>query len=361
MTEEGKWISNVPRCHSDWRTVEFTRQRVYEPHLGEPAATDPLEVEIVEKTRGRLITSSVFYAFPVALAVLFRLTGPAVWTVTAVFTALAALSVWTLACRTRPLGRLLRMPAVVLTPGPGHLLVSGRTVSIALPGPQPRWVVARMPRSKRLLLARERRVFMLGPDARGRLVLRVPGSIIGQFGRVRTAPAPGSRAPDEVAPDAVVIAFVRELRLRAALVSTAFLVAGAFVWVLTEAGAEAFGFPRPNGVTAVVCVAYALLGVARPLQVRSIARAARTQPWTELGVTLDTPVEPHATGTGNTMGRATLPDGRVARVRFGRQPLDLLVNVRETQRLWVLGAPERGRKLAAGVPGHPVLGQVRLD
>ncbi len=357
MAEEGKWISNVPRRHSDWRTVEFTRQRVYEPHLGEPAAADPLEVEIVEKGRSRLITSSVCYALGIALAVLFRPAGPAVWTVVAVFAVLVAWSVWALARRIR----LLRMPAVVLAPAPGQLLVSDRTVSILLPGPEPRWVVVRMPRSKRLLLARERRVFMLGPDARGRLVLRVPGSIIGQFGRVRTAPAPESREPGEVAPDAVGIAFVRELRLRAALVSAAFLAGGAFVWVVAEAGAEAFGFPRPNGVTAVFCAAYALLGVARPLQVRSIARAVRTQPWTELGVTLDTPVEPHASGTGNAMGRATLPDGRVARVRFGRQPLDLLVNVRETQRLWVLGAPERDRKLVAGVPGHPVLGHVRLD
>ncbi|MDQ0378047.1 hypothetical protein [Amycolatopsis thermophila] len=334
--------------------MESTRHRVYEPHLGEPAATDPLEVAILDKTRSHLITTGAFAALAAALILLFLPGGAGRGTVAGACAALAGHRVLLLIRRVRPLAKLLELPTVVLTPGPGQLRVSGTTVSIALPGPGPRWARARMPRSKQLVLARERRVFMLGPDRRGRLVLAAPGSIAGHFGRVRPTPAAGSGEPP--AGTTVSAAFLGESQRRAALTIALAPVAGALVWVI----AEMFPGGSPVGGAIGGGAAYLAFAIVRLVHVRRLARAARTGDWTELGATLDTPITPGSPGTGHATGRVTMPDGTVVHARFGRQPLDLLVNVRATGRLWVLGTPERGTAVVAGLPDHPVLGPVRL-
>ncbi|KAA9161619.1 hypothetical protein FPZ12_014010 [Amycolatopsis acidicola] len=54
----------------------------------------------------------------------------------------------------------------------------------------------------------------------------------------------------------------------------------------------------------------------------------------------------------------TLPTGQVTQVSFVRVSLDLLVNLRDTGRLWVLGDPAQ-RQLVVGLPGYPILGVAR--
>ncbi|GHF09335.1 hypothetical protein GCM10017786_48560 [Amycolatopsis deserti] len=345
--------------------MDSTQQRVlaYEPHPGEPAATDSLEVEIIQKQRSRLINSMVVYV--VAAGLLLALdTDPA----SAAFAAFLAVATvyqsWLLFFRVLPGRKLLAYPSVLLTPGPGQLLVAGSKVSVVLPGPEPRWLVVRLPESKRILLAGLRRVYFIGPDPRGRVLVALPGGINGRFGRITTEPAPGSveppvppRAMVAALRDPVVTTFLREVWRRSWGMAGFFVLLAAVLWTVNL---TYFDLPYVSTFVTVLAVLYAVLGLMMPVRTATLSTAVKEQPWQELHATLDTEITPGASGgTGKAEGRVMLADG-TARVLFQRVPLDLLVNVRDTQRLWVLGTPERGRKAVAGLPGYPVLGLVNL-
>ncbi|OXM74354.1 hypothetical protein [Amycolatopsis sp. KNN50.9b] len=345
--------------------MEPTQQRVlaYEPRPGEPAAADSLEVEIVEKQRSRLIGSTVVTVVAAGLLLALTTDAPSAG-LAAFFAAVAGYQLWLLVFRVLPCGRLLAYPAVVLTPGPGQLLVAGSKVSVALPGPEPRWLVVRLPESKRILLAGLRRVYFVGPDPRGRVLVGLPGGFTGRFGRITTAPAPGSvELPAQPRPmvaalrDPVVTTFLRETRRRSWGMAGFFLLLAAGLLVVNQAYLD---LPYTGGFVTVLAVLYAVAGLMLPVRTVTLSTAVKERPWQELHATLDIVITPNAAGgTGKAEGRVMLADGE-ARVLFQRAPLDLLVNVRDTQRLWLLGTPERGTKAVAGLPGYPVLGLVNL-
>ncbi|MGI6874705.1 hypothetical protein [Amycolatopsis sp. 3B14] len=345
--------------------MEPTQERVlvHEPHHGEPAATDSLELEIVSKQRNRLINSMVVYVVGGGLVAALD-PGPSSAGFAAILAAVTVLQLWLLFFRVLPCRKLLAYPAVLLTPGPGQLLVSGSKVSVALPGPEPRWLVVRLPASKRILLAGLRRLYFIGPDPRGRVLVGLPGGMNGRFGRIRTAPEPGSvESAEQSRPlvaalrDPVVTTFLREVRLRSWGMAGFFVLLAAGIWAV---GNLVFDLPATGTFTTILAVVYAATGLLMPVRVATLSSAVREQPWQELHATLDTAITPGASGAvGKAAGRVLLPDGEAV-VRFQRVPLDLLVNVRDTQRLWVLGAPERGRRVVAGLPGYPVLALVNL-
>ncbi|MDQ0378046.1 hypothetical protein [Amycolatopsis thermophila] len=345
--------------------MDFTQERVvaYEPHPGEPPASDALEVEILGKQRRRLINSLVVY---VVLGAVLLVLNPDVvsFSLVGVLGVVTLLVLWALVFRLRPARKLLHYPAVLLTPGQGQLLVKGSTVSVALPGPEPRWVVVRLPRSKRILLAGTRRMYLIGPDPRGRVMVALPGGITGRFGRVRPAPATGSAEPVvpsrhlvPAAQDPVVTAFMREVWARAVAIVVVLVVVAAGVWAV---GSTAFDGHATGTPMTVLAVVYVVLALTIPLRTAGLAAAVRSQHWQELYAELYTAIEPGATGgSGKAEGRVLLADGE-AKVRFTRQPLDLLVNIRASGRLWVLGTPQRGKRVVVGLPGYPVLGLVKL-
>lgn len=344
--------------------MDQTQQRVlaYEPYPGEPAAVDSLEVEIVDKQRRRLINSTVV---SVVLGVVLGLlpSDPVTIAFVAILGASAGYSLWALLFRLLPCARLLRHPVIRLTPGPGQLLTSGAKVSVALAGPEPRWVVVRLRRSQRTLLAGVRQMFFVGPDARGRVLVTLPGGITGRFGRIRRVPAPGSVEP-AVQPrplvaarqDPVVTAFLREVWLRCGWLVVVYELCAVGIWAAGQALLDA---PITGSFTTVLAVCYAVIGLMAPLRVAVLSSAVKTKPWQELHATLYTAIEPGASGTAKAEGRVLLADGE-ARIQFRRTPFDVLVNVRATERLWVLGVPERGKKVVVGLPGYPVLGLAKL-
>ncbi|MEU0462684.1 hypothetical protein ABZ215_01625 [Amycolatopsis sp. NPDC006131] len=345
--------------------MEPTQERVlvHEPRHGEPAAADSLDVEIVTKQRNRLINSMVVYVVAGAAVVALD-PGPLSAGLATILAAVTVAQLWLLFFRVLPCRRLLAHPVVLLTPGPGQLLVAGSKVSVALPGPEPRWLVVRLPASKRVLLAGLRRLYFIGPDPRGRVLVGLPGGINGRFGRIRTAPEPGSvESAEQPRPmvaalrDPVVTTFLREVRQRSWGMAGSFVLLAAGIWAL---GNLASDLPGTRTFTMILAVVYAVTGLLMPVRVATLSSAVREQPWQELHATLDTAITPGTSGAvGKATGRVMLPDGEAV-VRFPRVPLDLLVNVRDTRRLWVLGVPERGRRVVAGLPGHPVLAVVNL-
>ncbi|NIH77509.1 hypothetical protein [Amycolatopsis viridis] len=348
--------------------ADFTRPRVlaYEPRSQQPPAADPLEVAVVEKQRRRLVNSSILY---VVLAAAAGLLVPEAFTLTlaGVLGAVVVPQMYLLFFRVLPCRKLLAHPTALVAPGPGELLVAGSRVSVALPGAEPRWLVVRLPESRRLLLAGDRRVFLVGPDPRGRVLVGLPGAIIGRFGRfgrIRPEPAPGAVEPAapsrdlvEARHDPVVTAFLRELWRRSWGIAVSFVLLAAVIWTT---GAAVVELSAASAVTTVLAVLYAVLGLLALVRMAGLSAAVQRGPWQELYGTLDTDIQLGASGgLGKAEGRVLLADGE-APVRFQRVPLDLLVNVRDTGRLWVLGAPRQGKKVVAGLPGHPVLGLVNL-
>lgn len=342
--------------------MDFIRSRVtaYEPHVGEPPASDPLEVEIAGKQRNRLINALVLYGLLAALLLVLS-RDPATLVLVGILAAIAAVSLWVLFLRVLPGRRLMNLPTVLVTPGPGQLLVSSSTVSVALPGAQ--WVVVRLPRSKRIQLAGVRRLFLVGPDARGRVLVALPGGITARFGRLRTAAVSGSVEPGSqphqpvpAAQDPVLVAFVREVWWRTAGTAIVLILVAA----LFLAGNAYLDAPVTGGLATVIAVFYVLFGLLVLSRAATLASAVRSQAWHELPATLDTAIEAVGFGAlGGAEGRAMLSDGEAV-VRFRRQPIDLLVNVRATGRLWVLGEPRRGKKVVVGLPGHPIFAMVKL-
>nr|WP_167108996.1 hypothetical protein [Amycolatopsis granulosa] len=345
--------------------MDSGRPRVlaYEPHPGNPPVADPLEVAVVEKQRNRLVNSSILYVLLAAGAGLL-IPGAATLALAGLLGAVTVLQMCVLFFRVLPCRKLLAHPAILVTPGPGELLLAGSRVSVALPGAQRRWLVVRLPESKRLLLAGDRRVFLVGPDPRGRVLVGLPGAIIGRFGRIRSEPAPGAVEPAapsrdlvEARHDPVVTAFLREVWCRSWGITVSFVLLAAVIWTT---GAVVLELSVASAVTTALAVFYAVLGLLVLVRTAGLSATVRRGPWQELHATLDTDIEVGGSGAfGKAEGRVLLADGE-AGVRFQRVSVDLLVNVRDTGRLWVLGAPGRGKKMAAGLPGHPVLGFVNL-
>ncbi|MFJ8813294.1 hypothetical protein [Amycolatopsis thermoflava] len=101
--------------------MEPTQERVlvHEPHHGEPAATDSLELEIVSKQRNRLINSMVVYVVGGGLVAALD-PGPSSAGFAAILAAVTVLQLWLLFFRVLPCRKLLAYPAVLLTPGPSR-------------------------------------------------------------------------------------------------------------------------------------------------------------------------------------------------------------------------------------------------
>jgi hypothetical protein len=91
-----------------------------------------------------------------------------------------------------------------------------------------------------------------------------------------------------------------------------------------------------------------------------MARAVRAPNWTELSIVLDEGIRTTASPLASTSGRTLLPDGREVTVKLQKVNVNLLANVRDTGRLWVLGTPEAGRPAKIGLPGYPLLGTAKL-
>jgi hypothetical protein len=249
---------------------------------------------------------------------------------------------------------------------PDEILVSGRKVSFRVPGD--RWLVVKLGPAQRVLLARVRRMWLVGPDAVGRVGMLLPGMVNGAGGRLRAEPAPGSVAlaalsREPVAPkdDPVLAAYFRSVARRN-VISTVVLFATAGYLVWSFAGLQA---PDDAGDFAVglllgLAGAIVVLGCWSLVVLYRLNQAITVPNWTELGIRLDSGIQTNGGIIANAAGRVLLPDGREVAVTLGRVNVSLLLTVETTGRLWVLGTPRPGNRAYAGLPGYPLVSVVKF-
>jgi hypothetical protein len=346
------------------------RVLVHEPRTDQPAIAEPLWRGLLEK--GRKSSLRILVIVPIYLAFMAWALYPAEPGVLIVLAVLTGLR-WILALislnRSSVLHRLGNMPFREVRPADGELLVSGVKVSFRLPG-DGRWVVTKLSEAERLLLAGVRRVWTLGPDPSGRVFVALSGSVTGRMGRIRPEPVPGStvlpnqdRQPAPPREDVVLRAALRRLQRRMVLgLVFFFALIGSLVWIFaadpfSDDSASASGLVGGvAGGTAVVAVFVFWVAVVTA----GIARAVRAPNWTELWIVLDEGIRTTASTLAGTSGRTLLPDGREVTVKLQKVNVNLLANVRDTGRLWVLGTPEAGRPARIGLPGYPLLGTAKL-
>jgi hypothetical protein len=366
----------VDRVGQQWgSTLEssYVQERVlvHEPRTDQPAIAEPLLRDLLEKGRKRtlnwLVIIPIYLAFMVWVPLYTgRQTAFIPVIVLFAFRWFALLINWIRVAA--PLHRMRNMPFREVRPTTGELLAAGSKVSFILPGDR-RWVVSKLPEAERLLLAGVRRIWMLGPDPRGRVFLVLRGSVTGWMGRIRPEPAAGSTAlagrnRQPVAPkhDEVLSACMRRTWRRLVIGSAVLLVLfGSLLWiyVANPVGGDA---PAPGVVGGMVggAVALAVLIVRVAVLTFGMARAVRAPNWTELSIVLDEGIRTTASPLAGTSGRTLLPDGREVAVKLQKVNINLLANVRDTGRLWVLGSPEAGRSAKIGLPGYPLLGTAKL-
>ncbi|WP_439658177.1 hypothetical protein ACSHWB_38150 [Lentzea sp. HUAS TT2] len=192
-------------------------------------------------------------------------------------------------------------------------------------------------------------VFVLGPDAEGRALVRGAGSTSMYVASVDEGEYPAAeRVERELGPPA------EDKRLQAG--ADLMRVAGHFFWVLPVLTSAvvvvlvvlSVSPVQPAGLVAAAVLAKGLCdapwAIEVFLQARDNAKAvAGSQEWTEVPVRL----LPRRRGH-HVAGIADLPDGP-ALVRFPRPNYDLVANIADTGVMWVAGT-YRGR-LAVGLPG----------
>ncbi|WP_328446449.1 MULTISPECIES: hypothetical protein [unclassified Amycolatopsis] len=242
------------------------------------------------------------------------------------------------------------------------LVAAGRTVGVRLP--DGRWLRIRLDEAFRLLLAGDRRVWLLGSGPK--VFVGFPGVVRVRRARIHDTPPAGAVA---VAPTAwsgsprldPVLAAHRRRHARDLREAATFLLAlaGFSLWVRLD-------FPADDRASGFVVLVFT--GIAALALVAAIAVAARSvaylgpQPadhWTELRAVPDGPVRMSPHGSARVSGLTMLADGRVVPFRIHDADPSMAANVAATGRLWIAGVPRPGRA-ATGVPGYPVLGTVRL-
>jgi len=225
----------------------------------------------------------------------------------------------------------------------------------------------RVPRARlvfRQIAARSGRVWLCGPDERGRVMVRVDGISAGAIAKV-CKNAPRDRTPvTPVRPasqrpiDEPVLAWLVRRQSRAfviSVVASGMLVLGGVLIVALDADPSSIGlFPLVYGLLMLGLV---ISGRRRVRQAPDLI--ARVGSWTPVPVRLDA-WQANGRVFGPARGAIWLPDGSAARLSVPRASIDLVANVQASHTLWIAGEPARDSVVAVGVPGYPIIGLARL-
>ncbi|MFB9687469.1 hypothetical protein [Amycolatopsis plumensis] len=245
------------------------------------------------------------------------------------------------------------------------LFTKGSRVSVRLP--DGRWLRTRLTDGPRVQLAGQRRLWVLGTGRR--VFVRVPGAMWVRTARIEDAPVAGavpaelvSRHPTPPSHDPVIAAHRAFQARRSAVAGVTFVALGAAGIALASSVAD----PGPGGLADAAAVGgigggsavFVLLGALTAVGSLRIRRPITDSGWVELRVALDTPFVPRARTAVRLTGWALYPDGRQTRFRLTAD-ISLAANVAMTGQLWLLGSPQPGKPVKAGLPGYPCLGSFR--
>ncbi|MEC3980431.1 hypothetical protein [Amycolatopsis sp. H20-H5] len=348
------------------------RVAVLEPRPDLPASAMPVFRELVGKNRRRRRRQAIV-CLPIAAAgVWLSFGGYGIAAPVLLLAMFVPLTFYLVRC-TLVFGRAEKLLGTAFRPlhlESDGVLVSGSKVSLRVPGDGPDWLVMRLPEPARRQLAGQRRVWVLGPDRRGRVLVLLPGSLSVRPGRLRAEPSSGSvplaelsRTPTSPADDPVVGAHLRALlRVLWVLVGLYVFYAALLVWVH-------FDFPPdPNpalrdfipNVSVLLSGLMVVAALGTAASVPRYAEAWRAGTWTELRVVVDGVVRIGYQGMARVNGRTMLADGREITFQLLYVDPSLAANVAVTGQLWIAGAPRPGKVGRAAVPGYPVIGNARF-
>jgi hypothetical protein len=264
---------------------------------------------------------------------------------------------------------LATWPFTEVTAAPDGMRVDGSRLSLRLP--DGRWLVFRTAEPNRLLIAGLRRVWLLGPDPRGRVCVLVPSGVRLHRARLSDAPASGStplepvvREPQRPADDQVLASTLRTASRRVLITAGVFaLIAATALWAGIDSAVRTH-FRSAGLITAGFVLAFGMLLITGQLLV-IWARQRKSLPadagWFELRVNLSAPFVTSAAGITVLTGYATLPDNSVHSFRTAKMDAALAANIAVTGQLWAIGPFRRGKPIPVGLPGYPLMGQVTLD
>jgi hypothetical protein len=214
------------------------------------------------------------------------------------------------------------------------------------------------------------RVWLVGPDAKGWLALRVDGvHAPWPARRVRWRSEPAAREPEApdrtgtAADDPVAASWAatasRLVLLRLwpivfmiAAIALAAVALAITTSVVTQWVVFALVFILP-------CVIVGLVRLRRTRTVRALPALLRAGPWVRVGARLG-PWLARPSGVADASGTVLLDNGTTLAIALPDASVDLLGNIWETGTVWLAGEPASGRTLAAGFPGYPVLGVARF-
>ncbi|WP_432855388.1 hypothetical protein ACQPXB_22290 [Amycolatopsis sp. CA-161197] len=344
---------------------ESDRVRRWEPDPAVPAGALPVFGELHAAARRRA-AASLFFPLPFVIGgigLFFAGKGVAAPLFLVVFFGVALVAAIAILTTLRRAVPFLGARFEPVDCPPHGVVLAGREVGVRLP--DGRWLRARMPAPLRVQLAGERRLWLLRVGERAMITL--PGSGVLGAARITDGPLPGarvlpigSREPTSPRLDPVLTAYRRYLaRLcwyPAVVYGVVAVLAG---WAAADLPQERALHTASSGAVFIAAFigVLALIVVVRAVRLRA-PLAADT--WTELAVVLDRPVSINGRGLVRLQGRAVLPDGRMVGFRMRNVPVAFGLATATTGQLWIAGVPRPGKSGTAGIPGHAVMGAVRL-
>lgn len=219
----------------------------------------------------------------------------------------------------------------------------------------------------RQALLRTGGLWICGPDARGRALVRVAGSV-GQGIAEVTDATPTGVPPVLVHPsgprpgDDPGLSYARRLFNRTMLVLVVIfaLLDGLVAGFLSKAG-FADADPGLAGWLIVQTLLLVLMCWSWFTGMRQFRRYANAPYWQPVPVSLDTWDAATNVAVRTGTGRIILPNGWRGYVEFPRLPLDLAANLRATGVLWLAGDAAPGQTVPIGLPGFPLRGVVKIQ
>jgi hypothetical protein len=209
-----------------------------------------------------------------------------------------------------------------------------------------------MPSPYRAVVARTGRIWVTGPDRRGRVAVRVEGSRV--IHPVR--PLDRGRSRQAVHRDQATVTHRTARWMATTPVAMVLAMTGVYGLFSSITVTRLVSFVFVVGSMTVLWCAM----VGHRFAWCRLPRLIRAGEWARVDVQVS-PWDARRDLTVDAHGLIRLADGTVRSIRMRAATVDLLATIAETGVLWVAGEPTPGRTVAVGFPGYPLLASARVS